>query len=234
MGGRPYACRDNDRKEGLKGGGSLKIPGVKEEKKTGRELRADIDHIISENEYPEQNMINTEGGCRREVDSWKESTCGRCHTSFNSRNEMFRHIEKEGHIVGSNGEEEHVKHINRVVSGRGRKKASRGVRNYNKLFIHRNQNLEEVNDINDWMTSHGWNKNESTGHWVIKVDNTLSIPTAPFLFVRNRIVIDSDTGHIVETFLSSPTTKPEQVHRSLKKPRNVHVILEVYDKKGEE
>ena len=32
---------------GLKGGRSLKIPGVKEEKKTDRELRADIDHIIS-------------------------------------------------------------------------------------------------------------------------------------------------------------------------------------------
>ena len=46
---------------GLKGGRSLKIPGVKEEKKTSREPRADIDHILSENEYPEQSMINTEG-----------------------------------------------------------------------------------------------------------------------------------------------------------------------------
>ena len=53
---------------GLKGGRSLKIPGVKEEKKAGRELRADIDHILSENKYPEESMINTEGVCRGEVD----------------------------------------------------------------------------------------------------------------------------------------------------------------------
>ena len=96
-------------------------------------------------------MINTEGGCRREVDSWKESTCDWGHASFNSRNELFRHIDKEGHVVGSDGEEENVEHINRMASGRGRKKASRGVRNYNKLIIHRNENLEEVNDIGDWL-----------------------------------------------------------------------------------
>ena len=38
---------------GLKGARSLKIPGVKEENKTHREHRADIDQIIDENEYPE-------------------------------------------------------------------------------------------------------------------------------------------------------------------------------------
>ena len=84
------------------------------------------------------------------------------------------------------------------------------------------------------MSSHGWTKNESTGHWMIKVYNTLSAPTAHFGFVKNRVVTDSDTGHIVETFLSSPTTKPEQMHRNFKKPRNVHVVLEVCDKKGGE
>ena len=74
----------------------MKIPGVKEEKKTDRELRVDIDHIISENEYPEQSMINTEGVCWKEIDSWKESSCGKCHADFNSRNELFRHIDKRG------------------------------------------------------------------------------------------------------------------------------------------
>ena len=76
---------------GLKGGRSLKIPGVKEEKKTDRELRSDIDNILSDNEYPEQNKVNTEGGFQKEVDGWKESTCGTCHASFKSRNEFFRH-----------------------------------------------------------------------------------------------------------------------------------------------
>ena len=68
------------------------------------------------------------------------------------------------------------------------------------------------------MTAHGWNKNESIGHWMIKVGNTLSIPTAPFEFVKNRAVTNSDTGHIAETFSSSPATKPEPVHRNFKKP----------------
>ena len=34
----------------------MKIPGAKKEKKNDRELRADIDHIISENNYSDQNM----------------------------------------------------------------------------------------------------------------------------------------------------------------------------------
>jgi len=179
-------------------------------------------------------MINTEGACRGEVDGWKESTCARCHAGFNSRKDLFKHINQEGHVVGSDSEEFNVEHIHRVASCRGRKKDSRGVRNYNKLFIHQNQNLEEVIDINDWMMSHGWSKNESTGHWTIKVDDTFSISTVPFGFVKSRVVTDSDTGHIVETFLSGPTTTPEQVHRNFKKPRSVHVVLEVYEKKGEE
>ena len=114
---------------GFKGARLLKIPGVKEEKKNDRELRADIDHIISENNYSdlnmnsEQNTINTEGACRKEVDKCKASVCGKCHARFESRNELFRHIDKEGHVVGSDGEEENIEHINRVASGRGRKKA---------------------------------------------------------------------------------------------------------------
>ena len=41
---------------GLKGGRPLKIAGVKEEKKIDREVRADIDHIISKNKHLDMNM----------------------------------------------------------------------------------------------------------------------------------------------------------------------------------
>ena len=34
--------------------------------------------------------------------------------------------------------------------------------------------------------------------------------------------------------MAGPTTKPEQVHRNFKKPRSVHVVLEVYEKRDEE
>ena len=77
--------------------------------------------------------------------------------SFNSRSELFKHISREGHVSGSDGEEENFEHTSRVASGRGRKQASRGFWNHNKLFIHRNQNIEEVNNIHGWMTSHDWN-----------------------------------------------------------------------------
>ena len=45
---------------------------------------------------------------------------------------------------------------------------------------------------------------------------------------------DSETGHVIEMFLSGPTTKPEPLRRNFKRSRNVHVVLEVYEKKGEE
>ena len=83
------------------------------------------------------------------------------------------------------------------------------------------------------MKSHGWTKNDAANNWVTAVDETLSIPTAPFGCVKSRVVTDVD-WHTVETFLASPTTKPEQVHRNFKKSRNVRVGMEVYDKMGEE
>ena len=82
------------------------------------------------------------------------------------------------------------------------------------------------------MKTHGCEKDEAANHWTIRVADTLSVPTAPF--VKSRVVTDSKTGHVVETFLSGPTTKPEQVHRNFKSSWNVHVVLELYDKEGEE
>ena len=85
------------------------------------------------------------------------------------------------------------------------------------------------------MKSHGWEKNELANHWTIDVADILSVPTALFGFVKSRVVTDSETGHVVETFFSSPATQPEQVHRNFKGSRNMHVVLEVYyERKGEE
>ena len=78
------------------------------------------------------------------------------------------------------------------------------------------QNIEEVDIVDEWMKSHGWEKNELANHWTIDVADILSVPTALFGFVKSRVVTDSETGLVVETFLSGPTTKPEQVHRNFK------------------
>ena len=44
---------------GLKGLKQLKITGIKEEKKSDRELREDIGMIIDKNEYPYEKISNT-------------------------------------------------------------------------------------------------------------------------------------------------------------------------------
>ena len=52
---------------GLKGVRQLKIPGVKEEKKSDRELCKDIDMIIDKNEFPYENNIIKDTGIQRET-----------------------------------------------------------------------------------------------------------------------------------------------------------------------
>ena len=83
------------------------------------------------------------------------------------------------------------------------------------------------------MKSNGWVKDEMAGNWTIDVTDVLSRPAAPFGFAKSRVVTDSKTGHAVEMFLAGIKTRPEQVHRNFKNPRDVHVVMEVYDKKGE-
>ena len=52
---------------GLNEAKTLKIPGVKEEKKSVRKLRKDIDMMIDKNQYPYENQIITATGIQRET-----------------------------------------------------------------------------------------------------------------------------------------------------------------------
>ena len=62
---------------GLKEAKQLKIPGVKEEKKSDRELREDIDMIIDKNECPYENKCINRTWIPREPTKHTESMCGR-------------------------------------------------------------------------------------------------------------------------------------------------------------
>ena len=117
---------------------------------------------------------------------------------------------------------------------RGSRQLSRSDRRFKQFSIHKQENFEEVGSIGDWLRSHGWEKDEAANHWTIEVADALSVPNAPFGIVKSRGVADSKSGHIVGTVLPSPTTRPEQVHRSFKSARSVHVVMEVYEKSGEE
>ena len=52
------------------------------------------------------------------------------------------------------------------------------------------------------------------------------MPTGPFGFVKSRVVKVWKSGNIV-TAVPGLTTRPEQVHRSFKSARDVHVVMEV-------
>ena len=80
---------------GLQGAMILKIPGVREEKKSDRELREVIDMIIDKNEYPHENKTIADTGIHRETNEHIESMCGKCHAKFKSRNEFFKLLEEK-------------------------------------------------------------------------------------------------------------------------------------------
>ena len=60
-------------------------------------------------------------------------------------------MNQEGHIVASDSEDNDNEHINIVASSRSRKKFSRSDRIYKQLYIHRKQNIDEVDNIDEWM-----------------------------------------------------------------------------------
>ena len=126
---------------GLKEARSLKIPGVKEEKDSGRELRSDMDQIIGTSNNPDQNSIIETIESRAEPDTRRVSRCGQCQAKFDSHNDLFKHLDKEGHMNISDDKNIDHEHTNRVASERGRKKASRGDRRQRQLCIHQQQNI---------------------------------------------------------------------------------------------
>ena len=195
-------------------------------------MREDIDMIIDNIGFPYENMINKDIGIQRKTNEHIEWICGKCHTKLNSRNDMFNHLEKANHMVISDGHEDN--HIDRPANKRGTRKFSRSDRKLKQLSFHTEAKFEEVGCIGDWLTSHGWEKDISANHWTIEVADALSVPTAPFGFVKSRVVNDSNTGHVVETSIPSLTTRPEQIHRNFKSARSVQVVTEVYEKSGEE
>ena len=80
----------------------------------------------------------------------------------------------------SNDENIDLNHIHRAASERGRRKASRGDRRQTQLLIHQQQNIDEVNNIGEWMKSNGWEKNVAANHWTTDIADALSVPEGAF------------------------------------------------------
>ena len=91
-------------------------------------------------------------------------------------------------MVISDGDEDN--HIDRPANKRGSRKLSRSDRKFKQLSIHKRENFEEVGCIGDWLRSHGWERDDAANHWTIEVADALSVPTAPFGFVKSRVVTD--------------------------------------------
>ena len=52
------------------------------------------------------------------------------------------------------------------------------------------------------------------------------MPTVSGVQLKSRLVRDMETGVLLETLLVGPATRPSQVKRNLKRPRNLRVVLE--------
>ena len=89
-------------------------------------------------------------------------------------------------MVISDGDE--ANHIDRPANKKGSRKFSRSDRKVKQLSIHKRENFEEVGSICDWLRSHGLEKDEAADHWTIEVADALSVPSAPFGFVKSRVV----------------------------------------------
>ena len=85
-------------------------------------------------------MINKDTGIQRETNEHIESMCGKCHAKSDSRNDMFKHLEKTYPVVISDGGKDN--HINRPATKRGRRKISQSDRKFKQLSIHKREDVE--------------------------------------------------------------------------------------------
>ena len=97
-------------------------------------------------------------------------------------------MEKTNHMVISDGDEDN--HIDRPANTRGSRKFSRSDHKFKQVSTHKREMFEEVGCIGDWLRSHGWEKDDAASRWIIEVADALSVPTAPFVFVKGRVVTD--------------------------------------------
>ena len=121
--------------------------------------------IIDENEYPNENHIIKDTKIQKETNEHIGSMCGRCHTKFNSGNELSKHLEETNHLVISDGDENN--HIDRPANKKGSRKLSRSDHKFKQLSIHKKANFEDGGCIGDWLISHGSDKDEAANHWTI-------------------------------------------------------------------
>ena len=98
----------------------LKIPGVKEEKKSERAFRADIGNISDQNNILDRNGTLDDSkilvekliiGNRDSNIRGPEMSCGKCHMKFDSRNALLRHFDLNNHLVQSEDDNTISEHV---------------------------------------------------------------------------------------------------------------------------
>ena len=86
--------------------------------------------------------------------------------------------------------------------------------------------IAETRPIKEIMEKGGWLECPGGG-WSQEFVQATQMPTVDGVRLKSRLVRDMDTGVLLETLLMGPATKPSQVKRNLKRPRNLRVVLEV-------
>ena len=81
---------------------------------------------------------------------------------FESRNELCKPLEQEDHEVISEVDGDEL--INTVANKMGRRQISQGDRKHTQLLTHKQANFEDIDNIGDWLESHGLVKDEASNH----------------------------------------------------------------------
>ena len=86
-------------------------------------------------------------GIQKETNEHIESIFGKHHTKFNSRSELFKHLEEKNHmLISESDKDDHMN--NRQIKG-AMKINSRSDRTFKQLSIHKHENFKEVGSIGD-------------------------------------------------------------------------------------
>ena len=65
------------------------------------------------------------------------------------------------------------------------------------------------------------------GDWTKEFNNEVKMPVIEGVRLKSRLVRDADTMMLIETLIIGPATKPSQINRNLRRPRNLQVVMGV-------
>ena len=164
------------------------------------------------------------------LNQWRR-TCGTCDEAFGSRNELFAHLHRCGHVRHGEAPRARVQQHAKCTGCSAlqpKESAVCGICEEFRVLIAMTE-IEEGSEkycVESIMRRGGWTP-AGGGGWRKDFIREVKMPTIEGVRLKSRTTRDLNTGALVESLVMSPATKPKQLKRMLKHPRDVSVIVEV-------